>query len=183
MRREHRNVSGQAYSLTVLAPILEGREEALAKHLEALPSGADSPLAQVAGTHFARWVVIPDVIYEGHGQRRDHLSAPRLLFTSNFDGPLAPYLDRLRTDLGEHADAIWGHCRGYPGRDDATAFAEWMRAHQIRSELFFAAYGDQTVSEVHANLELRSRLIEFALNAQALAPAELQARFRERFPL
>jgi hypothetical protein len=128
-------------------------------------------------------VVIPDVIYEGEGQRPDHLSAPRLLFTSNFDGPLAPYLEHLRTRLGEHADAIWGRCRAYPGRDDAAKFADWFRAHQLRSELFFAAYGQQTVSEVQTNLELRARLIDFALDAQGLPPAELAARFRETFPL
>jgi hypothetical protein len=176
MRREHRNVSGQAYSLTVLIPIADGRERKLAEHLDALPTGDSSPLAKVAGTHFARWVVIPDVIYQGHGQRRDHLSAPRLLFTSNFDGSLGAYLDRLHP----HTDAIWRHCRGYPGGD---GFAAWMRAHQLRSALFFAAYGEQTVSEVHANLELRTRLIDFALSAQRLPPADLRARFRERFPL
>jgi hypothetical protein len=176
MRREHRNVSGQAYSLTVLIPIADGREQALTEHLDGLPTGDGSPLARVAATHFARWVVIPDVIYEGQGQRRDHLAAPRLLFTSNFDGSLDAYLDRLHP----HTDAIWGHCRGYPGRD---GFAAWMRAHQLRSALFFAAYGDQTVSEVHANLELRARLIDFALNAQGLPPDELATRFRERFPL
>jgi len=183
MRREGRNVSGQAYSLTVLAPVLDGRENSLAQHLDALLSGDGSPLARVPGTHFARWVVIGDVVYEGGGQRHDHRAAQRPLFTSNFDGPLAPYLEALRTRLGEDADAIWSHCRGYPGRDDPAAFAAWFRAHQLRSALFFAAYGDQTVSEVHANLELRARLIDFALHAQGLPPAELQAGFRERFPL
>jgi hypothetical protein len=176
MRREHRNISAQAYGLTALIPIADGQEQALTEHLDSLPTGDGSPLAQVSGTHFARWVVIPDVVYEGHGQRRDHLSAPRLLFTSNFDGSLDAYLERL----GAHTDAIWRHCRGYPGTD---GFAAWMRAHQLRSALFFAAYGEQTVSEVHANLELRARLIDFALNAQGLPPDELQARFRERFPL
>jgi hypothetical protein len=176
MRREHRNVSGQVYGLTVLIPVADGREQELTEHLDSLSTGDESPLAQVPGTHFARWVVIPDVVYEGHGQRQDHLAAPRLLFTSNFDGSLDEYLERL----APHTDAIWRYCRGYPGSD---GFAAWMRAHQVRSSLFFAAYGEQTVSEVHANLELRARLIDFALNAQGLAPAELQARFRERFPL
>lgn len=183
MSRASRNISGQAYSLTVLTPILDGQQDALAQHLDALPGGEDSPLARVPGTHFARWVVIRDVVYEGAGQRRDHLRAPRLLFTSNFDGSLEPYLEAMRIGLGEDADGIWSHCRGYPGRHDADAFAAWLRAHQLHSVLFFAAYGDQTVSEVHANLELRARLIQFALDAQQLPPHDLQAGFRERFPL
>ena len=34
-----RNVSGQAYALTVLTPILDGHAQELTEHLEALPEG------------------------------------------------------------------------------------------------------------------------------------------------
>jgi hypothetical protein len=183
VRHERRNVSGQVYALTVLAPILDDEHQALAAYLAALPGGAASPLARVPGTHFARWVVIDDVIFEGDGQRRrDHLSSPRLLFTTNFDGRLDAYLEGIRTGLGDHADAIWGRCRGYPGQADATAFARWLLAHQIDTSLFFSAYGERTVGEVHASLELRSRLISFAIHAQGLEPETLRAEFVERFP-
>ncbi len=182
MKREHRNHSGQAYSLTVMTPILEDHSSALAAHLDALGPEAASPLARVPGTHFARWVILDDVVYEGGRQRRDALKASRLLFTSNFDGPLDAYLEALRTELGEDADAVWGHCAGYPGRADASAFAAYFRNHQLESALFFAAYGDQTVAQVQANLAQRTRLIEFAMAAQGLAPAELQARFQAEFP-
>ena len=121
-----RNVSGQAYALTVLTPILDGHAAELTAHLDALPEGAASPLARVAGTHLGRWVVIDQVKYMGHGQRhRDSLSAARLLFTANLDGDVNAYLERLQTGLGEDADAIWGHCRGYPGR--GAGFAPWKR--------------------------------------------------------
>ena len=178
-----RNVSGQAYALTVLTPILDGHVGQLTEHLDALPEGADSPLARVPGTHLGRWVVIDQVKHQGHGQRhRDALSASRLLFTSNFDGALEPYLERLRTGLGEDADAIWGHCRGYPGHEDRAGFAGWLRAHELEAALFFAAYGSLTVEQVHADLDKRTRLIEFALEAQGLEPADLKQRFLERFP-
>jgi hypothetical protein len=65
-----RNVSGQAYALTVLTPILDGHVQELTAHLEALPEGPQSPMARVPGTHLARWVVIDQVKYQGHGQRR-----------------------------------------------------------------------------------------------------------------
>lgn len=175
-----RNVSGQAYALTVLTPILDGHAAQLTAHLEALPEGAGSPLARVPGTHLGRWVVIDQVKYQGHGQRRrDALSASRLLFTSNFDGALDPYLEKLQAGLGEEADAIWGHCAGYPG--SGPRFAPWLKAHQLEASLFFAAYGDQTLEQVHANLATRTRLIEFALEGQGLAPEDLHARFLERF--
>jgi len=182
VKREQRNHSGQAYGLTVLTPILADGVSPLAAHLDTFGPEDASPLARVAGTHFARWVIIEDVVYEGGRQRRDALKASRLLFTSNFDGPLDAYLEALRSDLGEDADAVWGHCAGYPGRADPPAFAAYFRNHQVESALFFGAYGDQTVEQVQANLAQRTRLIEFAMAAQGLAPAELQARFQAEFP-
>ena len=133
------NICGQAYSLTVLTPIIDGQETHLAQYLNALPTGDASPLAGVPGTHFARWVVIDDVIYEGPDQGdRDHLEHPRLLFTSNFDGDLDPYLEALRTGLGESADTIWGHCIRYPGREEGAAVARPPPHPQTETPLFFA---------------------------------------------
>lgn len=182
MSAESKNTSGQAYSLTVLAPISSGRSSDLAAYLDELGSGDASPLSNVPSTHFARWAVLDTLVYEGGRQRRDAWSAPRLLFTSNFDGALDPYLDALRTGLGEVADAIWGHCAGYPGRAGAAPFAAWMRAHQVTSSLFFAAYGEQTVEHVLRNLELRQWLMQLAVDAPGLSPSELKAAFLERWP-
>lgn len=176
-----RNTCGQAYALTVLTPILDGHESELARYLDALQGEAASPLASVPGTHFARWVVIGDVVYEGGRQRRDHLRFGRLLFSSNFDGPVEPYLKSLCTGLGEAADAIWGHCAGYAGSTDVGAFVKYMRAHQIESSLFFSAYGDRTVEQVTRSLALRRQLIDFALRAQEMEPAQLQSAFLETF--
>jgi hypothetical protein len=168
-------------ALTVLAPIVEGREDRLTRHLDGLPAGDGSPLARVPGTHFARWVVIPDVIDQDAGQRADHLKTSRLLFASSFDGPLAPYLEALRTGLGADADTIWGHCLGYPGHGEPEAFAGWLCAHRLTATLSYTAH-DRTVGEVHSNLELRARLIDFALGGQGLPPEQLRSGFRERFP-
>lgn len=175
-----RNTCGQAYALTVLTPIRDGYEAPLVRCLSSLPAGPASPLASVPGTHLARWVVIGDVVYEGQ-PRADHLRAGRLLFTSNFDGPLEPYLDKLRTGLGEIADRIWGHCVGYPGASDAPAFAGYLCRHQLECSLFFAAYGGRTVEEVEHSLEMRRRVIDFALEAQQMGTAELQAAFLGAF--
>ena len=51
--------------------------------------------------------------------------------------------------MGDDADAIWGHCRGYPGHADGPGFAAFMRGHTLEAALFFAAYGGQTVEQVH----------------------------------
>jgi hypothetical protein len=175
------DICGQAHSLTVLTAIRTGHEVPLSCYLNALESAAASPLANVGATHFARWVVIGDVIYEGKGDR-DHLELAQLLFTSNFDGTqLDPYLESLRTGLGPAADEIWGHCTGYPGSDDAAAFAAYMHKHHVESSLFFGAYADRTVDQVKSSLAARRRVIEFALGAQGMAPAALQAAFARSF--
>jgi hypothetical protein len=180
VRHAARNVSRGAYALTVLAPITRGRESALARLLDELPSGAASPLARVPGTHFARWVVIDTVVFEGGGQHRDRLQNAQLLFTSNFDGPLDPYIEGLRVGLAADADAIWGQCDGYP--EGPERFADYLRSHQVDTALFFAAYGQFTVEEVKANLLLRTRLIEFAMEGQATGAARLQSAFLASFP-
>jgi hypothetical protein len=177
-----RNVSGQAYALTVLTPIKDGHAEPLTEHLNALGDGDASPLARVPGTHIARFVVIDDVKFQGHGQKhRDKLAAQRLLFSSNFDGDLDVYLEGLRTGMGAGADAIWGHCQHYPGHDNSGTFRAYMRAYQLEAALFFAAYGDQNVGEVKANVAQRRRLIDFAIEAQTLDGDALKARFLETF--
>ena len=128
-----RNVSGQAYALTVLTPILDGHAAELTAHLDALPEGDASPLARVPG-HAPR-ALGGDRPGQVPGPRaapaRLARRAARLLFTSNFDGELDPYLERLQTGLGEDADAIWGHCRGYPGRG-AGGFARWLQGAPAR---------------------------------------------------
>jgi hypothetical protein len=177
------DVSGQARALTLLVPIEPARATDLASTLDTLGTGDDSPLARVRGTHFARWVVLDQLVYQGPPQKRDSWKAPRLLFTSNFDGPLDRYLEALRTGLGADGDRIFGCCSGYPGSADARAWSSWLTARSVPSSLFFAAYGSETVDEVRTNLELRARLIAFALEAQGLEPARLQARFKEVFPL
>ena len=178
-----RNVSGQAYALSVLTPILPGHEDALVAHLEALGEGDASPLARVPGTHIARWVVIPDVIHQGAGQRKRDTLTPRLLFSSNHDGDVGAYLEGLRTGMGADADAVWSHCRGYPGHDDGPGFAAWMRAHMLEAALFFAAYGGMTVEQVLANLDRRRKLLDLVMASQGARGADLKTRFMDAFPL
>jgi hypothetical protein len=178
-----RNVSGQAYALSVLAPIADGQADALTAKLDALGEGEASPLARVPGTHIARWVVIRDVVYQGHGQRKRDQLTPRLLFSSNHDGDVGAYLEGLRTGMAEDADAIWDHCRGYPGHADGPAFAAWMRAHMLEAALFFAAYGGMTVNQVQDNLARRRALLGLVIEGQGMPPGDLKTRFMETFPL
>ena len=172
------NRVGCAYSLTVVAPIVAGREQEARGAIEALPVGADSPLARLGGLHFSRIHVVSELVFQGPQQRwRDRLRAAQLVFTSTFDGELAPYLDALRPV----ADTWWQFCEGYPGSGDGGAFVRWVRDHQIDSSLFASAHPDATVPGVLESLALRERIIDFAIAARGLEPAELQRRFSDEF--
>ncbi len=171
------NRVGCAYSLTVIAPVVAGREQEARDALEAL----DAPLARLENLHFSRIHVVDELVYQGPKQRhRDHLRSAQLIFTSTFDGrSLEPYLEALRTRADP--DSWWRFCAGYPGSGDGDAFAGWVRAHQIDSSLFASAHPQARVPHVLESLELRERIIDFAIEAHGLDAAALQARFRETF--
>ena len=175
---ERRNYVGGAYSLTVIAPIIAGQELRARDAIEALPVGADSPLARLGGLHFSRIHVISDLVFQGPQQRRrDQLRANHLVFTSTFDGELDPYLDALRSRA--EPDTWWRFCVGYPGSADREAFGRFVRDHQIDSSLFASAHPEASVPSVFESLALRERIIDFAIAARGLDPAELQRRFRD----
>jgi hypothetical protein len=168
------NRVGVAYSLTVIAPIVAGREQEAREAIEALPAGF---LARIENLHFSRIHVVSELVFQGPQQRwRDELRASQLVFTSTFDGELEPYLEALRGC----ADTWWRFCVGYPGADDAS-FVAWVREHQLDSSLFASAHPEATVPGVLDSLALRDRIIDFAIGARRLEPAELQRRFRDAF--
>jgi hypothetical protein len=178
------NVAGQAYALSVLTPVHPDRIEALRATLAGLPEGDGSPLARLGRTHFARWVILDELRYDplpAPPPRRDPFSVPYLLFTSNLDGPLEPYLDLVCERIPEDADRIWGHCVGYPGTADRAAFAAYLRHNQFDTGFFVCAYPERTVGEVRSALDARERLATFAVAAQAMDPRALQAAFLAQF--
>ena len=168
------NRVGVAYSLTVIAPIVAGREGEAREAIEALPADF---LARLENLHFSRIHLVSDLVFQGPRQRhRDHLRASQLVFTSTFDGELEPYVEALRSC----ADTWWRFCVGYPG-SEGEAFVRWIREHQLDSSLFASAHPDATVPGVLESLALRERIVDFAIEARALEPAELQRRFRDAF--
>src|SRR4051794_18348556 len=175
------NRIGTAYALTTFARILPGREDELEAYLEALPIGADSPFARLGTLHTARVQIFRALVHQGPKQRKtDVLQNAHLVFTSTIDGALDPYLDLLAGRVPE-CDVWWGACAGYPGRDDPGAFRAFVRSIQARPGLFQSAMPEATVGDVREALALRSRVIDFAVEAQGLDAATLQARFRSEF--
>jgi hypothetical protein len=172
---------GGAYALTTFARVLPGRADELEAYLDALPRGADSPFARLGALHTARVQLFRSLVHQGPKQRHtDVLHNTHLVFTSTIDGSLDVYLDALALSVPE-CDEWWGRCAGYPGRADLGAFRAYMRSIQAVPGLFQSAIGDATVGDVRSALELRDRVIDFAVEAQGLDAAALQARFRSAF--
>jgi hypothetical protein len=174
---------GQAYTYLALTAILPGRSGDVRALIEALPLASESPFARVDRVHFARWVIIPQLVEVGPPApaRHDRLKNQYLLFSTDFDGGLDAFLDTLCDEIPEVIDAVYAHCVGYPGTADRAAFRRYMRHNQIETTFPFAAYPDSTVAEVREALDLRRRLIDFAVRAQALEPAELREAHRSEF--
>lgn len=73
-----------------------------------------------------------------------------LLFTSNYDGDLKAYIRMFSERIASEMDRIWSNCEGYPraGAKDFERFWLYVRAHQIETNAFFAAYPDLSVARV-----------------------------------
>jgi hypothetical protein len=180
--RRKRNVVGQAYAFQALTPILPDALDALRAYLEGLREQGPSPFRRLPRTHMARWVILTDFFTDPAWKQRhsDHLEVPYLLFTSNFDGGLDSYLDELVSELAPEAAQIWGRCIGSPPAGGAKLKA-YLLHNQIDCGFCYAGYGDSTVAQVRAALDLRTRFTEFAVRSQGMSAADTQAAYRREF--
>jgi len=176
------NVFRKAYLLMVLTPIRPGEEAGLRAYLEGLrgPGDEPGPLARLARTHIARWMILDDLPHDPAAPH-DHLDMPYLLFTSAFDGDRDSYLDELVFALAPEAAEIWGRCVGCPDPPAGAALKRYLVHNQLDAGFFFAAYGDATVADVTRALDKRARLTAFVLRTQGMDPAALQQEFVREF--
>lgn len=174
--------NGTAYALTVFTAILPGHQDEVKRVIESVPRGADSPLARLTQLHTSRLQIFDRLVYQGEPQVRETLKNAYLVFTAVFDGEdPGPFLDAMIDLLPAEIDSWWRHCVAYPGLTDRGAFKRWIKHNQLTTSMFAVASPNRTVPEVLRSLALRERLLEFAVEAQALGAAELQQRFRLAF--
>ncbi|MGH8885999.1 MAG: hypothetical protein ACRDYX_12655 [Egibacteraceae bacterium] len=140
---------GQVTELTVIAPLKYRAADSLRNILNGLQTSPDSPIKQISTIHFARWVIFDN--------------DQRLLFTSNFDGSWEGYLRDFSMKAPDGMDRIFGHCDGYPERGcrDFEAFKEYVRKHQVPTDLFYAAYPESSVRAVSEGLRVKALTDDF----------------------
>ena len=170
---------GGHYFLTALAPIRTGVVEdagtspvhALRKRLDLLATAAQSqvcqgqsPFARNTRNHFARFVIVDDVAYNGRLERdtilttlsgdnlvtpqsQDHLSRPFLVFVVDFDARSGAaserdsYLAELWSTMGEELRGIFTFCESFDQRvKDAASFAKYIADCQIETTMSFNDY-------------------------------------------
>lgn len=154
--------------LGVLAPVVPGRAAALETALSELPTGDGSPLAQVPGTHYGRWLVVT------------RMGSELLSFSAVSDAPCRDYLRLLPVHLGPVADVVWSHCVGWPGASSGEAAVAWLEAHAIEPSLSFGTW-QAGVEEICTAVALRARLLRFVLAHQDAEPVRLQQAFLHEF--
>jgi hypothetical protein len=123
----------------------------------------NSPFARSRRTHFARFAVIGDVIYEGRNpqdaivtavtgtdplifQHVDQLTCPFLLLAVDFDADsgdereLKGYLAELWTLMAEELKTVLCYCVGFDKVTDAASFADYVVKCQIETTMPFNDY-------------------------------------------
>jgi hypothetical protein len=174
------NTAGHMYALTVLAPVIPDQVDALQHTLDDL-SLRPSPFSRVALAHFARWVVIPDLLSDPSKPQAEHVPDPYLLFSATFDGDLEPFLEQLCVTIADEAEPVWSRCLAAPVPARGAPLKAYLRHNQVQTGLFFAAYPQATVAEVNDALAARKRAIGFATRSQGMDAATLRQTFLQEF--
>ena len=118
-------------------------------------------LARVRTIHFARWVWLDN--------RR------RVIFLSNYDGSLESYMDDFINKVGFGLNVVFGNGMGYPrtnwllidGCKDERKFKEYLRRHQLPTQVWYKAYPGLTAVDLERNARIRE-----GIESRAMSEAE-----------
>jgi hypothetical protein len=109
-------------------------------------------LARVTTIHFARWVFLD-------GGRR-------VIFASNYDGSLESYMDDFINKVAFGLNVVFSNGIGYPrtnwlildGAKDEQTFKEFLRRHQLPTQVWYNACPGLTALDRKRNALIRDGL-------------------------
>jgi hypothetical protein len=109
-------------------------------------------LARVRTIHFARWVFLNN--------------RQRVIFLSNYDGSLESYMDDFINKTGFGLNVVFSNGIGYPranwlildGCGDERKFKEYLRRHQLPTQVWYKAYPGLTAIDLERNARIRQGL-------------------------
>jgi hypothetical protein len=113
---------------------------------------SDGSLTGIKTIHFARWVFLND--------------KRRLTFASNYDGTLESYMDDFVDKVSWGLNAVFSNGDGYPrtrwlvfgGAQNEEAFKQFLRAHQIPTQVWYSGYDRLTAINIQNNAQIRAGL-------------------------
>ena len=124
--------------VTVVRPGSANRVRAVLAAIDSYAKRLAPPgsLIGVSTIHFVRWLLIDD--------------ARRLVLLSDYDNSWESYIDEFAELILSGLDAIWETSLGYPpdGARDVPALKRFLRAQQVRADVFYSAYPDDTVLNI-----------------------------------
>jgi hypothetical protein len=200
------NYDAGHYFLTVLAPVRldsvvvngqsQSRRHMIREALYFMPSGertvatqgevTDNPFARNTATHFARFAVLDDVVFNGRvsgntlidailkrnpltAQPVDRLTTPFLIFCADFDAPtgtkadLKIYLEKLWATMQPELTAVFQHCVGFEDVTTDEDFFVYITRCQIETTMPFNDYW--TVRPALQDLDFKPFLVGGVLAA------------------
>ena len=117
-------------------------------------------LARVRTIHFARWVFLDD--------------RKRAVFFSNYDGSLESYMDDFINKVGFGLNVAFNGGIGYPrtrwlfldGCNDERKFKEYLRRHQVPTQVWYKAYPGLTAVDLERNTRIRQGIDADSMSEQ-----------------
>jgi hypothetical protein len=114
-------------------------------------------LARVTTIHFARWVFLD-------GKKR-------VLFASNYDGSLESYMDDFINKVAFGLNIVFSNGLGYPrtnwlitdGAKDEQKFKDFLRRHQLPTQVWYNAYPGLTALDRKRNTLIREGLYQSSM--------------------
>ncbi len=167
-------------ALTIVATVADGRVEELETLLHDLGgSPGGPPFDRIPTLHFARLFVL-----EATEDLAGTAIPPRLVFLSDIDAPVGPYLTALVDAFGTMLDEIFGHCVGYPvegSRTRADRIA-YLEQQTVGTAAAYVNTVGRSVEQIRREAELR-RAIEGFLDGSDrdwshVTPTEIRAAIR-----
>lgn len=150
-------------ALTVITEIKPGETESLRSLLHSINVDVESndlvPFLQLTTIHFARWVILPEV-RDGRG---NIILPAKLVFSTNFDGPLDNHLGQLLDVACAGIDQVYSYCEGYhPQLERMRAnLLDYLQAHMVDYDIFYVGKPGISVSQVHEDASLRASIEDF----------------------
>jgi hypothetical protein len=120
-------------------------------------------LAGVKTIHFAHWCKLD--------------SGRRLIFASNYDGTVKSYNDDFIDKVWWGLNLVFSNGVGWPrtflliggGARDEQAFKNFLRRHQIPTQVWYSAYPDLTAVNISNNANIRAGLVGAMTSEEAEA--------------